>query len=272
MPRPVREIQRQPRPVERGDRTGEDADQEQPEHLADSTAAARGVIAGAGGGCRAGRLDRDRRHPLLVGEDREPRQQPQQAEQRRDRRTPCASRSCCARKTTMGGAMTEPNCAPALKTPPARDRRRGREQAGERLDAGGVVAALAQAHQEAQQDEAGESGSERRHAGQPADQPCAIASTACRVRRARAASQITDQATKMSASPTRVPTRSMSEPGRNLPDHHAEVEGDGDVAVLRVAPLELPSRSSDASTESTCRSSRLIVIDADSSPTIVHRV
>ena len=27
-----------------------------------------------------------------------------------------------ARKTTMGGAMTEPNCAPALKMPPARDR------------------------------------------------------------------------------------------------------------------------------------------------------
>src|SRR6476619_3133315 len=31
------------------------------------------------------------------------------------------------------------------------------------------------------------------------------------------------------------------------------------------------ARSSDASTENTCRSSRLIMIDADSSPTIVHR-
>jgi hypothetical protein len=27
-----------------------------------------------------------------------------------------------ARKTTIGGAITDPNCAPALNTPPARDR------------------------------------------------------------------------------------------------------------------------------------------------------
>ena len=60
--------------------------------------------------------------------------------------------------------------------------------------------------------------------------------------------------------------------GRNLPDHHPEVEGHGDVAVLRVAPLELRCAAPRRSTDSTWRSSRLMVIDADSSPTIVHRV
>ena len=93
-----------------------------------------------------------------------------------------------ARKTTIGGAMTDPNCAPALKNPPARAAGRGREETRERLDPGGVVAALGEAHQEPQEDEPGEPAGERRQAGNPGDERVRDRFDArCRGRQRRAA-------------------------------------------------------------------------------------
>ena len=72
------QVQRQPGPVERGDRAGEYPDQEQPQHLAILNELTQADGGCRRRGCRAGRLHRQRRHRRLVREDREPRDEPQQ--------------------------------------------------------------------------------------------------------------------------------------------------------------------------------------------------
>ena len=83
IPLPGPRVLRQPRPVEGRDQTREDANQEQPEHLVITDQLSEGDRR-PWRARRASRFQRDGRHLLLVGEDPEPRQQPQQAERGRD--------------------------------------------------------------------------------------------------------------------------------------------------------------------------------------------
>ena len=98
-----REVERQPGPVERGDRAGEDPHQQQPQHLAVGQAAARGRSP-APSSRRARPASAQSRSSLLRRKDRQPRNQPQRAEQRRDHERPLPIDVKCAEGTPGSAA------------------------------------------------------------------------------------------------------------------------------------------------------------------------
>ena len=197
----------------------------------------RGAVAAAA----AGRLDR--RSPSCVslsGNVASHGREPEQADARAGMTNAMPPAEALPRgSTTIGGAITEPNCAPALKNPPAATARRGRKETGERLDAGGVVAALASPIRKRRR--MNPRARRRAPAGQGIGRRSALAIASIAVPGPATACSRSEQ-----RPPTKITSRPMLRadpvhqlPGRNLTEHHPEVERHGDVAVLRVAPLEL---------------------------------
>ena len=259
MPRPVAQVLRQPRPVEGRDRTREDANQEQPEHLviADQLSEADRRPWRAR---RASRSQRDSRHLLLVGKDREPRQQPQQAERGRDDEGHRhAEAELLPEQRQYQKRRNDRTELGASVEDAARGRPAGaREQPRDRFNAGGVVAALGQTHQEAQHDESGQAPM----AGSQGGRGAAERSTTAGVHR--------------STRPRCEPCACRRDPSTARPGICPSIipslKATAMYAYCAVGPLPRPRATPARAPTSTCRSSRLIAIDAASSPTIVQRV
>ena len=193
---------------------------------------------GAAGGRR--RLERDRGHALLRRKDRQPRDEPQRSEQRRDDEAPLPADVEGVDQEDEDERRRDDRAELRAGVEEATRARSGGggKEAGQRLDPGGVIATLRQPHQKTQHHEPGEPGAgydrQARDGGvQPAEDR--FDHRARTGKGVQAADDRPDREDGRQAGPG---TDAIDErPGGNLTDHHPEVEGHGDERVLRVGPL-----------------------------------